>query len=152
MATGKKTALFPTFNRHLAAVLAVVDQVYQQMEAAHKKRNPADEAEIDAEFHLAIIEASHNVVMLHMMRSMYEMLRQGVFYNRRILFHQRATRTTLLEQHRVINEALQSRNAAAARAAVEAHMDFVRVALTEYRKSEKNEKIAQQRLAYAKTR
>ena len=27
MATGKKTALFPTFNRHLAAVLAVVDQV-----------------------------------------------------------------------------------------------------------------------------
>ncbi len=132
--------------------LAVVDQVYQRMETAHKKRNSADEAQIDAEFHLSIIEASHNIVMLHMMRSMYELLRQGVFYNRQILFHQRATRTMLLEQHREINEALQSRDPAAARAAVEAHMDFVRSALTDHRESEKNEKIAQQRLSYAKTR
>lgn len=132
--------------------LAVVDQIYQRMEAAHKKRNPSDEGEIDAEFHLSIIEASHNVVMLHMMRSMYDLLRQGVFYNRRILFHQRAARATLLEQHRAINEGLQSRDPVAARSAVEAHMDFVRSALADYRESEKNEKIAQQRLSYEKTR
>ena len=47
----------------------------KRMEAAHKKREPLeDEARIDAEFHLAIIEASHNVVMLHMMRTMYQLL------------------------------------------------------------------------------
>ena len=36
--------------------LAVVDSVFQRMEAAHKKRDPSDEARLDAEFHLAIIE------------------------------------------------------------------------------------------------
>jgi len=126
--------------------LKVVDQVFHRMEEAHQKRNPADEARIDADFHLSIIEASHNTVMLHMMRSMYELLREGVFYNRQIMFRQRTTRKMLLDQHRAINAALQTRNPAAARAAVEAHMDFVAEALTDHLKSEKHEKIARQRL------
>jgi len=50
--------------------LQVIDTVFRKMEAAHAKRNPAEESQLDAEFHLAIIEASHNVVMLHMMRAM----------------------------------------------------------------------------------
>ncbi|NNE80872.1 MAG: FCD domain-containing protein [Silicimonas sp.] len=132
--------------------LAVIDSVLQRMEAAHQKRNPADEARLDADFHLAIIEASHNVVMLHMMRSMYELLRQGVFYNRQIMFQQRRNRSKLLDQHRAINAALQVRDAGEARAAVEAHMDFVRNALADHLKSEANEKIAQQRLNYEKGR
>lgn len=132
--------------------LAVVDEVFARMEAAHAKRNPADEALIDADFHMAIIEASHNVVMLHMMRSMYELLRQGVFYNRKIMFQQRTTRSALLDQHRTINGALQDRDAAAARAAVEAHIDFVRAALADQRKSDRNEEIARQRLAFERQR
>ena len=47
------------------------------------------EAQLDAQFHMAIIEASHNVVMLHMMRSMYQLLRDGVFYNRQVMFKQK---------------------------------------------------------------
>ena len=57
--------------------LKVIDALFAQMEAAHGRRNPADEARLDADFHLAIIEASHNVMMLHMMRSMYQLLREG---------------------------------------------------------------------------
>ncbi|MDA8585666.1 FadR family transcriptional regulator [Rhodobacteraceae bacterium] len=132
--------------------LAVVDQVFQRMEEAHKKRDPSDEAAIDADFHLAIIEASHNVIMLHMMRSMYKLLREGVFYNRQIMFRQRSTRTTLLEQHRTINTALQNRDGKAARKAVETHMDFVRASLEDHRTAEKNEEIAQQRLEHEKNR
>ncbi|AZQ68576.1 FCD domain-containing protein [Silicimonas algicola] len=128
--------------------LAVVESVFQRMEMAHGKRNPADEARLDADFHLAIVEASHNVVMLHMMRSMYDLLREGVFYNRQIMFRQRATRAMLLDQHREINTALQARDPAGARAAVEAHMTFVRRSLTDHLKAEKNERIARQRLAH----
>ena len=128
--------------------LAVVDSVFQRMEAAHKKRDPSDEAQLDAEFHLAIIEASHNVVMLHMMRSMYELLREGVFYNRQIMFRQRTTRQNLLDQHRAINDALQARDPAGARAAVEAHMDYVAASFSDHLKAEKNEAIARQRLAH----
>ena len=132
--------------------LAVVDSVFQRMVAAHKKRDPSDEAKLDAEFHLAIIEASHNVVMLHMMRSMYDLLREGVFYNRQIMFRQRTTRQTLLDQHRDINDALQSRDPAAARAAVEEHMDFVSNTLSDHLKAEKNEAIARQRLEFESER
>ncbi|MEE3318102.1 MAG: FCD domain-containing protein, partial [Pseudomonadota bacterium] len=94
--------------------LQVIDTVFAKMEAAHPKRNPTDEARLDADFHMAIIEASHNVVMLHMMRSMFELLREGVFYNRQIMFKQRTTRGALLDQHRAINTALQARDPAAA--------------------------------------
>jgi len=132
--------------------LAVVDEVFTRMEAAHAKRNPTDEAKIDAEFHMAIIEASHNVVMLHMMRSMYELLRQGVFYNRKIMFQQRTTCSALLDQHRAINNALQSRDQATAKEAVEAHIDYVRAALADQQKSDRNEAIARQRLASERKR
>jgi GntR family transcriptional repressor for pyruvate dehydrogenase complex len=115
------------------------------METAHNRRNPADEARLDADFHLSIIEASHNVIMLHMMRSMYDLLREGVFYNRQMMFKQRTTRDGLLEQHRAINVAIQSRDPAAARAAVEAHLTYVEQTLSDLQISERNEKIAQQR-------
>ncbi len=132
--------------------LQVVNSIFQKMQQAHGKRDPSDEARLDADFHLAIIEASHNVVMLHMMRSMYELLREGVFYNRQIMFRQRTTRDALLEQHERINTALLARDGAAARAAVEAHMDYVHQALTDHLRAEKNETIAKQRLAHEKAR
>lgn len=128
--------------------LEVIAAVLARMEAAHQKRNPADEAQLDADFHLAIIEASHNVVMLHMMRSMYDLLRQGVFYNRQIMFRQRMTRDQLLDQHRAINAALQARDPEGARAAVAAHLDFVERALTDQGRLERNEAVARLRLLH----
>ncbi|SLN55781.1 FadR/GntR family transcriptional regulator [Pseudooctadecabacter jejudonensis] len=126
--------------------LAVIDTIFKKMETAHTKRNPTEEAGLDADFHLSIIEASHNVIMLHMMRSMYQLLREGVFYNRQIMFKQRTTRDQLLDQHRRINDALQARDATGARKAVEGHLGFVEAALFEQDKTERNDAIARKRL------
>lgn len=126
--------------------LQVVDLAFSKMEAAHASRKPEDEALLDAEFHMSIVEASHNVVMLHMMRSMYDLLKDGVFYNRKIMFERNTTRSELLDQHRRINSALQARDASEAIGAVEAHMDFVRDAMSRHLKAEKSEMVAQQRL------
>lgn len=128
--------------------LKVIDTIFEKMEAAHRKRNPDEEAHLDAHFHLAIIEASHNVIMLHMMRSMYELLREGVFYNRTIMFKQRMTRDSLLEQHRAINAALQARDAKGARDAVARHLSFVETALSDQQEADKNESFSQKRLAH----
>jgi GntR family transcriptional regulator, transcriptional repressor for pyruvate dehydrogenase complex len=128
--------------------LKVIAAVFTKMEAAHQKRDPSDEAELDASFHMAIIEASHNVVMLHMMRSMYELLRSGVFYNRQVMFKNRLTRDHLLDQHRAINDAIQARDPAAARAAIEAHMDFIQGSMAEQAKAGRNEAIAKLRLEH----
>ncbi len=132
--------------------LEVIDTIFRKMEAAHQKRNPADEARLDAEFHLSIIEASHNVVMLHMMRAMFDLLREGVFYNRQMMFKQRTTRELLLDQHRAINVALQARDATAARAAAEAHLSYVAQTLGEQKKSEKHDAIARLRLEHEQSR
>jgi len=91
-------------------------------------------------------------VMLHMMRSMFELLREGVFYNRQIMFKQRTTRDTLLNQHRAINDALQARDPASARAAVEAHLSYVEQCLSDQQKTRQNEAIALQRLAHESER
>jgi GntR family transcriptional regulator, transcriptional repressor for pyruvate dehydrogenase complex len=127
--------------------LQVVGAIFQKMEAAHQKRDPSDEAALDAQFHMAIIEASHNIVMLHMMRSMFDLLREGVFYNRQVMFRQRTTREALLDQHRAINTALQARDPVAARAAVTAHLNYVETALSDQIRAERNEGIARLRLA-----
>ncbi len=132
--------------------LLVVDTVFRKMESAHTKRNPADEASLDAEFHMAIIEASHNVVMLHMMRSMFDLLREGVFYNRQQMFKSRITRDMLLDQHRGINTAIQNRDPAAARAAIEAHMAYVEEALSEQIRAVRNEAVARQRFEHEQQR
>ncbi len=128
--------------------LKVINTIFEKMEAAHQKRNPAEEAHLDADFHLSIIEASHNVIMLHMMRSMFELLREGVFYNRTIMFKQRMTRDTLLDHHRQINESLQRRDPVAARAAIETHLSFVESALSDQQRADRNESYAQKRLEH----
>ncbi len=132
--------------------LKVVDAIFSRMEAAHARRNAAEEAALDAEFHMAIVEASHNVVMLHMMRSMFDLLRKGVFFNRQVMFRQRATRDMLLDQHRAINAGLQARDAAAARAAVEAHLDYVAEAQENQIKADRNEAVAKMRFEHARQR
>ena len=126
--------------------LKLIDTICGKMELAHQKRDPSDEAQLDAEFHMAIIEASHNVIMLHMLRSMFELLRKGVFYNRQVMFKNRMTRDQLLDQHRAINAAIQSRDPEAARRAVAAHLAYVEQALHDQMRADRNELIARQRL------
>jgi len=132
--------------------LQVIDAIFRKMEAASKNPDPTLEANLDAEFHLSIVEASHNIIMLHMMRSMYGLLREGVFFNRQIMFKQRTTRSALLDQHRAINDALQARDAPACRAAIEAHLGFIKAALLDQKKAEHNEAVARLRLDHEKTR
>ena len=126
--------------------LEVIQAIFDKMEASHSRRNPEEEARLDAQFHSAIIEAGHNVVMLHMMRSMFDLLRQGVFYNRQVMFKQRTSRAALLDQHRAINAALQARDAEAAHAAVVDHLNYVEHCLRDERRAAQNEDVARQRL------
>ena len=132
--------------------LKVIDDALKRMEAAHASRNTDEEAALDTAFHMAIIDASHNVVMLHMMRSMYDLLRGGVFYNRAQMFQQPNGRDDLLAQHRAINDAIQRRDCAAARAAIERHMDYVEMALSTQRRAEQNDAIARQRIEHEQMR
>ena len=137
------------------ADLLVIDTIFRRMQAAARpgvRARDGEGAKLDAEFHMAIIEAGHNVVMLHMMRAMYDLLREGVFYNRQVMFEQKFTRGDLLDQHQAINQALLARDPEAARAAVEAHLDYITDALRDQIKARHNEEVARQRLALEEAR
>lgn len=132
--------------------LEVIDAVFRKMQDSPAKSSAEHEAKLDTDFHLAIIEASNNVIMLHMMRSMYELLRDGVFYNRQIVFKQRPERDVLLAQHSRINDALQARDPQAARAASVEHLNYVEQALRDEAKAGANEAMARRRFEHEKTR
>lgn len=85
-------------------------------------------ARADAQFHLAIAEASHNVVLLRVMHSLFELVLSTVVQSRRTMFTL-ATRETvgqLTEQHEALMLAIERGDADTARATIEGHLGFVR--------------------------
>lgn len=98
---------------------------FDRLEAASKKDDPMEEAEADADFHLAIYEASHNLVMLHVMRSLSDLMRADVFFNRKRLWEQRGIRATLLDEHRAIYQAIMAGDPDRARAAAQFHVSHM---------------------------
>ena len=130
----------------------VVNQAFLRMEAAHSAGKRADEAQLDAEFHFSIIEAGHNVVMLHMMRAMYEMLANGVLFNRKAMFAQKTSRAELLDAHRRINDAIQARESEEAQRAIRDHLNFIKSALERKFEKERAEDLSQKLLISSSNR
>lgn len=100
-------------------------QLTERMEAllaAHDSDDVDAIARTDAEFHFAIYEASHNIMMLHFMRSLEELLRSSVYLNRENLYKHRSNPVSQIAEHRAIFDAIMARNPEAARNAAHDHM------------------------------
>lgn len=125
----------------------ILTQRFRAIEAVHSKDDFVEEADRDADFHIAIAEASHNIVLLHVVRSLLELLRKDVIFNRNLLYSRKDARDLLMEQHRKIYEYIMNRDAEGARAAAQAHMTHVERALREDRLSEARSDVSRRRLA-----
>jgi GntR family transcriptional repressor for pyruvate dehydrogenase complex len=68
--------------------------------------NFSDEARADVEFHNAVSECAHNIILLHTLRSCYKLHMNGVFYNRTLLYGMPGVRAALLTQHEAIADAI----------------------------------------------
>jgi len=95
------------------------------MRKAHKSTDPAREAQADVNLHVLIYEASHNFIVLHVMRALSELLRNNVFFNRENLYKRPGVREMLLKQHIEIGEAVITGNPAIAEEAARSHITFV---------------------------
>lgn len=118
----------------------------ERIEAAHEKADARDEAEADVDLHLAIYEASHNIVLLQIMRALSGMLREGVFHNREKLYSRNEVRDVLRLQHRAIYDAVMARDPVAAARAAEDHMRYTRRALNEIAAAEARLDISLRRI------
>lgn len=139
------------FAAELAAVRAtpsdreVIARIIETMEAAHAAGNETAEQKADIDFHSAVVDASHNSTLIHMMMSIYDLTRRGVFFNRKHIRALDTTGRTLLEQHKAIAAAITGRDPEAARLAARGHMDFVEKSFREGMDLEKRESISRKR-------
>lgn len=128
-------------ERH--AILACLDE----MQAAYDANDPDREAEADIVLHRLIYGASHNLVILHVMRAFSEMLRRDIFFNRTQLFSVDEFREKLLNQHKAIGHAVVDGDVAAAEAAAIAHLVYTGQSVERFRNDAARTDLALRRLS-----
>lgn len=133
-------------QRATEADKALLTRIINAMKLAHEKDDFAEEAAIDVEFHSAIGECAHNIILLHTLRSCYRLLTEGVFYNRAMVYNLPGAREQLLAQHVAIYDAVVEGNAEAGRRAAQAHIDFVAKAMNDAERSGNWERVSMLRL------
>jgi GntR family transcriptional repressor for pyruvate dehydrogenase complex len=104
------------------------------------------EAAIDVEFHQAIGECAHNIMLMHTLRSCYRLLSEGVFQNRQLVFTVPGAREALLAQHKAIHAAVKAGDPHAARHAAMDHMTYVERSMAEAERSGDWQRVSRLRL------
>jgi len=113
-----------------------IKQCYEKMIELHGSEDPLDEARADAAFHLSIIEASHNLVLLHIMRGLFELLLNSISHNLGKLYTLPKFFDPLSNQHKDLMEAVINGGPEKARQAAQNHLAFVEEALQKIDKEE----------------
>ncbi|MEZ5809783.1 MAG: FCD domain-containing protein [Rhizobiaceae bacterium] len=127
----------------------ILDDIIARMERAHGKADFAEEAAIDVEFHNAVGESAHNIILLHTLRACYRLLADGVMFNRALIYAQPEARARLLAQHQAIHAAIRDGKPAEARRAAEAHLRFIEQALTDAERTGDWKRISELRLKFS---
>ncbi len=100
-------------------------EIITEMQSAWENDDLDASQEADLRLHVAVVDASQNTTLIHMMASVYDLTRQGVFYNRKFLRTMDGTGERLLQQHKDIVDAILDGDAERAEQAARVHMDFV---------------------------
>ncbi|MEM9630112.1 MAG: FadR/GntR family transcriptional regulator [Pseudomonadota bacterium] len=132
-------------ERSTSSDRAAIEEVVAELERAQEEGDLEASEEADVKFHSVIVNASHNAMLIHMMRSIYDLTRRGVFYNRRYLRTIDGSGERLLEQHLRIAAAVLAGNPAEAEAAARDHLDFVEMSFRVGEDRERREAFAKKR-------
>lgn len=81
----------------------------------------------DADFHLAIAEATHNKVQTHLMFSIYDMLKESLGG-----YYESIDMEEVFDQHRKVVEAIKMRDADLASRRMLEHLDYVELRVKEF--------------------
>ena len=134
-------------ERATDADLAHLKDLIGKLRRAYEGEDLAAQSAADVAFHQAVAEASHNVLFAHLVSSLLHMLHKNIEDNIANLFASGPVAGTLLEQHEAVWHAIESRDPPAARAASEAHIDFVAKTMAQFRDERERRDRAHRRLA-----
>jgi len=124
----------------------ILTRIITEMEKAARTDNREMEAKLDVDLHMAIAEASHNLMLIQTLRSVFTMLAEGVFYNRELAAKYGAHGMYLFEKHKAIYDAVMSGDPERAAAEARGHMVYMEGVMREAEMAEKHEKEAKRRL------
>jgi GntR family transcriptional repressor for pyruvate dehydrogenase complex len=117
----------PEDLRKLAAVIDGMERNLAGMQPSE---------DLDANFHIIIAKATHNIVWLHLMQSIFDAMKefqQGVW---RAVYLTGDDQRTLFEHHRTIYEAIRDRDPEGARDRMLTHLDFAEARSSAYLRQE----------------
>lgn len=117
-------------RERLTAAFEALQDCYSHVDEVSR----VEEGAADARFHLAIAEASHNAVLLHTIRGLFDLLKRNVVTNIGGMYQQRTeTRDMLISQHRDLYLAIVEGRAEDAREISTRHLLYVQEVLEEVR-------------------
>ncbi len=99
-----------------------LEAIVLEMEGNLEGRKPSQD--IDANFHIAIAQATHNIVWLHLMQSIFDAMKEfqrGVW---RAVYMTGEDHRQLYHHHRAVYEAIRDRDPERARDTMLAHLTF----------------------------
>jgi GntR family transcriptional repressor for pyruvate dehydrogenase complex len=100
-----------------------IEKNVQEMAVSIREGNLGSDADIS--FHMAIAYASKNVVQIHIMKSLYDLLFYGIKENLQHLYTEPINLEKVLEQHTDVLNAIRRRDPEEAYAAMKRHITFV---------------------------
>jgi GntR family transcriptional repressor for pyruvate dehydrogenase complex len=93
----------------------------------HKLEQRISVVEDDAEFHLAIAEATHNKIQTHLMFSIYDLLKESLGG-----YYELIDMQDVYNQHSLVVEAIKNRDADLASKRMREHLDYVESRVKEF--------------------
>ncbi|WP_042147325.1 MULTISPECIES: pyruvate dehydrogenase complex transcriptional repressor PdhR [unclassified Pseudoalteromonas] len=115
------------------AALRGTDTDYEEVKLSFNQIEKAIDLEAKAkainEFHFAVAEASHNVVLLHLIRGMSSLLEQSILENLTVLVEKDSVKAQLAEHRKTLFNAVIEGQPVQAREASNAHLAFIEEAL-----------------------
>lgn len=106
-------------------------QCYDNLQKFHETKDIQKEVFADVDFHLAIAASTHNMVLLHMMRALFNLLREHIWGNLQNIYPNTDYRQKIHAQHKVLMDAILAGEPEDARQAAHHHLAYVEEALLE---------------------
>ncbi|NVK29913.1 MAG: FadR family transcriptional regulator [Gammaproteobacteria bacterium] len=104
---------------------ARIRDALSELERLERHRsNLEQETAADTHFHMVLVEATHNVMTIQVMRSVYKLLENGIFVSRSIYLDS-DKKSKVLSQHQSIAQSILAGDSDAAEQAARAHMSYV---------------------------
>jgi len=100
-----------------------IEKIVQEMSVAVSEGNLGSEADIT--FHMALAYATKNIVQIHIMKSLYDLLFYAIQENLQHLYTEPMNLDKVLQQHTDILNAIRQRDPDEAYAAMKRHITFV---------------------------